>query len=86
MTVTSYRDRKKAQVERTERKKKDNNAINNSVFIAIKTGKKEEQPSSPQKMLADSGKGVTILFQEDERSLNYSRWIKTYIFLIYHYR
>jgi len=40
LTVTSFRDREKAQVERTARKKKTNNAINNSVFIAIKTGGK----------------------------------------------
>ena len=45
MTVTSFRDREKAQVERTERKKKTNKATNNSVLIAIKTGKKEEQLS-----------------------------------------
>ena len=37
MTVTSFRDREKAQVERTERKQTTNNAIKNSVFIAIKT-------------------------------------------------
>lgn len=43
MTDTSFRDGEKAQVERTERKKKTNNAINISVFNVIKTGKKEEQ-------------------------------------------
>lgn len=70
MTVTSFRDREKAQVERTERKKKTNNAINNSIFIA-KTRKKEEQ--LPSKLFADSDKGVTFLFHKEERSLNYSR-------------
>lgn len=71
MTVTSFRDREKAQVERTERKKKTNNAINNSIFIASKTRKKEEQ--LPSKLFADSDKGVTFLFHKEERSLNYSR-------------
>lgn len=44
MTVTSFKDREKAQVERTERKKKTNNAINYSVFIAIKTVKRKSSP------------------------------------------
>lgn len=71
MTVTSFRDREEAQVDGTERKKKTNNAINNSVFTAIKT--KNRKNSSPKKLFADSDKGVTFLFHEDERSLNYSR-------------
>lgn len=47
MTDTSFRDGEKAQVERTERKKKTNNAINISVFNAIKTVKRKN--SSPKK-------------------------------------
>lgn len=70
MTVTSFRDREKAQVEQTGRKQKTNNAINNSVFIAIKARKKRKN-SSPKKLFANSDKGVPFLFHEDERSLNY---------------
>ena len=44
--------------------------MNNSVFIAVKTGGGGgggRKSSSPKKLLADSDKGVTILFPEDDR-------------------
>lgn len=70
MTVTSFRDREKAQVERTAKKKNTNNAINNNVFIAIKTLKRKN--SSPKKMFADSEQ-LFYFTKTSARSSNYSR-------------